>query len=276
MAKRIFEEALAAIELSRLPGVGAKVFRNLLEESGSPILALVKYKKESNISLLPQFSQKKSPTKRGIAFVKNFLEDGGKVLFYSGPGYPPLLAAISEPPPVLFLRGEIPSSPMAAVVGSRKASADAVGLAQEATRKLIGRGFAIVSGGALGIDTTAHETALSLGIPTLAVLGCGIDIPYPPQNRSLFDRITKNGGILSELLPDAPPRRGFFPTRNRILAGLAEIVVVVQAGEKSGALITANYAKRFNKKLYTFLPPERDVAWAGNFKLLESGVPLFS
>ncbi|HEY9069484.1 MAG TPA: DNA-processing protein DprA, partial [Candidatus Ozemobacteraceae bacterium] len=129
----------------------------------------------------------------------------------------------------------------------------------------------ILSGAAAGIDGAAHRAAFELGLQTSAVLACGIDIRYPACHADLIDRIAESGGLLTELLPGTPPRRGFFPTRNRLLAALADAVLVVQAAEGSGSLITAAWAHKLARPVYALVPPDDTPAWQGNRLLLAAG-----
>ena len=274
MRKRDLQLALAAIKLSRLPGVGARLFQNLVEAAKSPCEALENYLVQlpDHMSSLPEFSQKKASTERGIERAEDFLKTGGKATYRGHADYPVLLAEIPEPPPVLFIRGKIPQMPMIAVVGSRKADADGEKAAKIISGKLIEEGFCIISGGAHGIDTFAHKLSLAMNKPTVAVFGCGVDIPYPKANKSMFDKITARGALLSELLPGTPPQRSFFPTRNRIVAGLAKAVVIIQASSRSGALITARFARKFNRPVFAVVPTSASEAWDGNRFLIANSL----
>jgi DNA processing protein len=158
--------------------------------------------------------------------------------------YPALLAQIYDPPPVLWLRGSRRTfgPPAVAIVGSRAGSSYALAAAERLAGDLAARGVAIVSGLARGVDSAAHRGALAAGGPTLAVLGSGLDVIYPTEHVALAGRITEAGAVISELAPGTRPHRWFFPLRNRIISGLSRAVVVVEAGEKSGSLITARCA----------------------------------
>lgn len=167
-----------------------------------------------------------------------------------GPAYPPRLAAIVDPPFGLFLRGGggealagLSERPAVAIVGSRRATSHGVAFARELARQLAARGAVVVSGLARGIDTAAHEGALDAGGTTLAVLGCGVDVVYPRGNRTLVARMLESGSlVVAEYWPQTPPAPWRFPARNRIVCGLADAVVVVEAAARSGALITADFA----------------------------------
>jgi DNA processing protein len=158
--------------------------------------------------------------------------------------YPPALAAIVDPPPVFWIRGAIAAldMPAVAIVGSRAGSPYALAAAERLSADLAASGVAVVSGLARGVDSAAHRAALSGGGTTVAVLGSGADVVYPREHAALAAEIARSGAILSELVPGTPPHAAFFPQRNRIISGLSRAVVVVEAGEKSGSLITARCA----------------------------------
>lgn len=169
---------------------------------------------------------------------------GAWVLTLDDSDYPPLLRQIDDAPPVLYGRGDLrPEDQQAvAMVGTRRVSGYGKEMARQLAVGLAAQGITIISGLAHGIDTIAHQTALEQGGRTIAVLGCGIDIIYPPENRELAQQIIQQGAILSEFPPQTKPERGNFPFRNRVISGLSLGVVVVEAPEKSGALGTAHAA----------------------------------
>jgi DNA processing protein len=166
--------------------------------------------------------------------------------------FPTALRSIPSPPDFLWYSGRLPTEAeqLFAVVGARAATRAGCDRASEIARGLVQTGAAIVSGGAFGIDAAAHEGALAEHAPTFAVLGCGTDVVYPDRHRDLFNRIAATGGLLSEYPPGTPPRRGQFPARNRIIAGMAEAVIIVEAAFRSGALITAKLARTFGRPLF--------------------------
>jgi DNA processing protein len=151
---------------------------------------------------------------------------------------------IADPPPILWVNGEMAGleRPCVALVGSRSGSPYALIVAEQLAADLAGRGVTVVSGLARGVDSAAHRGAVAGGGGTVAVVGCGADVVYPAEHRMLAGDITRNGAIVSELLPGTRPRPEFFPRRNRIISGLTRAVVVIEAGEKSGSLITARCA----------------------------------
>jgi DNA processing protein len=164
---------------------------------------------------------------------------------HGDPRYPPLLRELWDPPALLFFRGVLPNPerPLAAVVGTRRPSGQALSQAYDIARDLARGGVSVVSGLALGIDALAHRGSVDGGGATAAVLGSGLDQVYPATNRPLARRILETGGVLlSEYPPGTEPFKGHFPARNRIIAGLARSVLIVEAPESSGALITAQFA----------------------------------
>jgi DNA processing protein len=158
--------------------------------------------------------------------------------------FPQSLRPVPMCPPGLFVRGRLPEhdAPAVAIVGTRKPTVTGASFARALARAVAILGVTVVSGMARGIDTAAHEGALGAGGLTVAVLGTGVDVVYPPENKSLMDRILQSGGIVSEQLCGTPVHPGAFPRRNRIISGMCDAVVVVEGGIKSGALITAKWA----------------------------------
>ncbi|MEM9156989.1 MAG: DNA-processing protein DprA [Cyanobacteria bacterium P01_F01_bin.33] len=190
--------------------------------------------------------------------------------------YPALLWEIPEPPPVLYARGQRLDfeTPAIAVVGTRTPTDYGRRWAKLLARALAEAGFAIVSGMALGIDGVAHAAALDARGRTLAVVGTGVDVVYPRQHRELCDRIQARGAILSEYAPGTPPAREHFPRRNRIIAGLCCATLVIEAPEKSGALITAYLANDYNRDVFA-LPGSLDTPQArGCLNLIQRGAGL--
>ncbi len=169
---------------------------------------------------------------------------GVSAVGWSDPAYPPALAAIPDPPFVLWIRGrlDVLARPAVALVGSRAASEHALAVARRLGADLAEAGLTIVSGLARGVDRAAHQGALEAEGTTVAVFGSGVDIVYPREHAGLAREIEPRGALLSELVPGTPPLAHFFPRRNRIISGLSRAVVVVEAGEKSGSLITARAA----------------------------------
>lgn len=169
-------------------------------------------------------------------------ERGWRWVAAADPEFPPLLAALVDPPLGLFVRGAVPDHPAVAVVGARLASAYGREVADHLGRELAAAGVCVVSGMARGVDAAAHRGALAAGGPSVAVWGAGPDRVYPPEHGPLAEEIAAAGCLITEYPPGAKPLPHHFPERNRIIAGMARIVVVVEADEKSGALSTARLA----------------------------------
>jgi DNA processing protein len=181
---------------------------------------------------------------RAAAAIRRAAVGGMRALTWSDPSYPAALAAIADPPFVLWTRGVVAvlERPAVAMVGSRAASPYGLAVAERLAADLVARGIVVVSGLARGVDSAAHRGALAGGGSTIAVLGSGADVIYPPEHASLARDIAATGLVMSELVPGTPPLKPFFPLRNRIISGLSRAVVVIEAGEKSGSLITARSA----------------------------------
>ena len=187
-------------------------------------------------------------------FAKRLAERSLRFLGRSEPGFPPMLRAIHDPPIGLFVRGnadmELLSRPAVGVVGARACSTYGGHVARSLGRELASAGLVVVSGLARGIDGAAHRGALEAGGVTVAVLGCGIDRDYPASHRELARGIVERGLIVSEYAPGVEPAPWRFPARNRIIAGLAAATVVVEARERSGALITADLALEEGREVF--------------------------
>lgn len=189
--------------------------------------------------------------------------------------YPALLAAIPSPPD-LWVRGtlERDDALAIAVVGTRRATVYGLEAAERLAFDLAAGGVTVVSGLARGIDTAAHRGALAAGGRTIAVLGCGVDVAYPPENRALADEIAGHGALMSQFAPGTPPCPGYFPARNRTIAGLALGVVVVEAGERSGALITAGLAGDLGREVFAVPGRITSDTSRGANRLIQDGAKL--
>jgi DNA processing protein len=177
---------------------------------------------------------------------------------------------------LLYVRGNLATEgKRVAIVGSRDSDELGLRMARALGEGLARAGVEVVSGGARGVDAAAHAGALWGGGSTVAVLGCGIDQAYPAENRDLFDRIAAgSGAVVSELVPGSPPARPNFPRRNRIIAGLSDATVVVRAGSRSGALVTARDAFAAGRKVFAVRGPAADALSEGTELLLREGVGL--
>ena len=188
--------------------------------------------------------------------------------------YPDLLQNIYNPPYIFYYRGVLPrTEKIIAMVGSREASHYGKSAARMIASDLAQHGVSIVSGAARGIDTAAHEGALAKG-STVAVLGCGLDIVYPPENRVLLENILERGAVISEYAPGTPPMPGNFPARNRIISGMAKGTVIVEAGVKSGALITAAFAAEEGRDVFAVPGNIFSYTCKGTNNLIKDGAQL--
>ena len=189
------------------------------------------------------------------------------------PGYPPLLAELHDPPSRLFVRGEAEalSRPGVAVVGARSCSAYGAQVARTLARELAAAGVVVVSGLARGVDGEAHRGAVEAGGRTVAVLGCGIDRDYPRSHAELARRVVASGAVVSEYPPGVEPAPWRFPARNRIIAGLSLATVVVEARERSGALITADFALELGREVFAVPGEITSGLSAGTNDLLRQG-----
>lgn len=193
------------------------------------------------------------------------------------PGYPRLLLETPDPPPVLYYQGKVQEhelnglAPMVAIVGTRSPSPYGRQWTRRLATALAEQGFVIVSGLAEGIDTEAHRSCLEAGGRTIAILGCGVNVVYPWSNRSLYQQLLQTGLALSEHPSGTQPDRTFFPRRNRIIAGLCRAILVMEAPEKSGGLITAYYANEYGRDVYVLPGRLGDHKSLGCLKLIEQG-----
>jgi DNA processing protein len=236
------------VALDLIPGIGHTRVVKLLEAFGSPegVLSAPKARiRETGVLSTAQVnSLARGPdpdaVKKAVASLKAC---GAHAVGITDPGYPGALKATGDPPFALYVRGSLDGiEPAVAIVGTRSPSAYGRETALGMARSLSAMGITVVSGLARGIDTAAHTGALEGDTNTVAVLGTGIDVPYPSENRALGDRIARRGAVVTEYPPGTPPDPGNFPRRNRIISGLSSGVVVVEAAMKSGALITARFA----------------------------------
>lgn len=238
-----------SIALTMLPDVGPVGSRKLISVFGTPekifrspvddIAAVggIGINRARNIKA---FSSWNVIEKRVEALVKR----GIKAVSLEEPSYPVLLRETDDAPVVIYLKGDmVPQDRYAiAVVGSRKPSSYGAAVAERISGDLASMGFTIVSGMARGIDSLSHRGALGVGGRTIAVLGSGLDVPYPPENKVLMERISESGCVISEFPAGTPPNRENFPRRNRVISGMSLGVLVIEATSDSGSLITAKYA----------------------------------
>jgi DNA processing protein len=275
-------EIEALLVLDALPGVGPAAFRSLVSAFGSAERALAQGSKAMG-RMVGSKAVRSLGDPRIRAAVREALEVARRldmrVVAAGDPEYPPRLLHLADPPPVLFLRGDVGllSRPGVAVVGSRKATTRARDVATRLGRAIAGTGTPVVSGLALGVDGAAHRGALEVHGPTVAVLGRGADRPYPRSHASLFRSVLSEGLVVSEFPPGTPPLPHHFPRRNRVLAALGFAVVVVEARARSGALITVEHALDLGLDVWAVPGPIDEPTCAGSNALLVDGAkPLVS
>ena len=202
---------------------------------------------------------------------------GGRLITWDAPDYPANLRPLPDAPPVLIARGQlVPEDKFSvAIVGSRGASEYGLSLANHFARELAAHGLTVISGGARGVDTAAHQGALEGGGRTVAFLGCGVDVPYPSDNRRLFDRIAQGGGaVVSEFPLGTRPEPWRFPARNRLISGCSLGVLVIESHAKSGSLITAREAGDQGREVFAVPGPIDTGRNAGCHKLIQDGAKL--
>ncbi len=269
-------EAFARIRLLRSPNIGPVSYRQLLARFGSAAEA---------IEALPDLGSRgktryrPAPTDRIEREIDGVRAAGARYLFHDQPDYPELLSRLDSAPPIITCRGrlDLASGPCIAMVGARSASAASVKLARTFARDLAQAGFTVVSGLARGIDGAAHDGALNaIGGGTIGVIASGIDIAYPPQHTDLQERIAEEGLLIAEQPPGTEPRGRHFPSRNRIIAGLASGTLVVEAAPKSGSLITARLAAEAGREVMAIPGSPLDTRSHGCNQLIRDGAVLIS
>jgi DNA processing protein len=239
------EEAFARIRLLRSPNVGPVSYRQLLRRFGDARAALDAL---PGLAARGGRAYRTAPQARIEEEIAGMRRAGARYLFHDSPEYPDLLAQAESAPPILSVRGDagLAWNPCVAIVGARNASAAAVKLARDFAAALAEAGLVIVSGLARGIDGAAHRGAMPA---TIGVIASGIDIAYPPQHADLQEEIAQAGLLVAEQPVGTEPRGSHFPSRNRIIAGLAAGTVVVEAAPRSGSLITARLAGEFGREV---------------------------
>lgn len=266
------DEAFARVRLLRSPNIGPVSFRQLLRRFGDARTAL---------GALPDLASRGGRAYRAApeavieAEIAELRRCGGRYLFHDMRDYPALLAEIESAPPILTVRGDagLLSRPAVALVGARNASAAAVKLAGQFASELAEAGYVIVSGLARGIDGAAHRGALSSGT-TIGVIASGIDVAYPPEHRELQEQVALQGLLIAEQPPGTEPLARHFPSRNRIIAGLAAGTVVVEAAPKSGSLITARLAGEYGREVMAIPGSPLDARSQGCNQLIRDGAVL--
>ena len=266
-------ERLARLRLIRTDGIGPITFRSLIARYGTGVAAL-----EAVPLLARRGGRKKPPRLASASDAEQEMEAADRLgaahIFLSEPSYPLLLTAIEDAPPVLITKGSLSlgAERIIGMVGARNASASGRRLAGQLARDLGAAGFVVASGLARGIDTAAHDGALNTG--TIAVIAGGIDNICPKENADLQEAVVTQGLLMTEAPPGAEPNARMFPRRNRIIAGLSLGVVVVEAAERSGSLITARMAGDYGREVFAVPGSPADPRAKGCNKLLREGATL--
>ena len=268
--------------LANIPGIGNRTIQQLLARAGSAgELYFFSEKQLRGLALLGDaeiaaiLESKRKNTEQ--EYMK-LCEQGISFLSLEDEAYPDKLRNIPDAPYGIYVKGKMPrkNQKTVAIVGARMCSEYGHAVAKKLGQQLAAHGVCVISGMARGIDSEGHWGAIEVGGMTCAVLGCGVDVCYPASGRKLYDKILEKGGILSEYPPGIQPHPGFFPARNRIISGLSDVVVVVEAKAKSGSLITADFALEQGKEIYAVPGRIYDALSAGCNTLIRQGAGIIS
>lgn len=271
----------ALLGLYSIPTIGPVRMRHLISVLGSPEKVLLAGIRElSAVEGIDRKTAERIKAGPDTAFVQQQLEEmeahGVGVLTYWDDAFPDRLKRIYDPPAFLFYKGqtETLNDKMFAVVGTRLPSSYGKMITEQLTAELVSNGFTIISGFARGVDTQAHKAALKNSGATVAVLGNGLDTIYPSENKKLFEQIIEHGLFLTEYPMGTKPDAGNFPKRNRIISGMSSGVLITEAGQKSGALLTAGYALEQNREVFAVPGGVFSGKSAGSNTLIKNGAKL--
>lgn len=267
-------EKLAALRLIRSENLGARTFFSLIKTFGSPVRALAKVEELSADGRLTR-DIKLCSEEVALEEIHKATAFGAEIICYTDANYPALLKEISSCPPVITIAGTgktLLANFKISLVGSRSPSINGGNFAHKIASELAEAGYTVVSGFARGIDTYAHMGSLERG--TIAVTACGIDQIYPPENKKLYQDILERGLILTEQPFGSLPKAVYFPQRNRIISGLSLATAVIEAGTKSGSLITANFALEQNREVFAVPGFPLDYRYSGTNHLIKQGASL--
>lgn len=269
------------LSLMSVPGVGPYRIRSLVGHFQSPKAVLeADYQDLSRVEGIDEKTARNIRQKVDRKFAEDQLsrveKHGAQLISFWDSKYPDVLKKIHDPPVLLYVKGSLDAreNHRLAIVGTRTPSSYGRQIAERLGMDLSRRAVTVVSGIARGIDTAAHRGALKGGGRTVAVLGCGLDVIYPPENGRLYEQVSENGALISEFPMTAEPAGVHFPRRNRIISGLSLGTVVVEAGEKSGALITAYMALEQGREVFAVPGDVRSVKSRGTHKLIKEGAKL--
>lgn len=269
------------VAFSHVKGLGAVRFRMLLTAfpslqeawEATPTRLVSAGIPSRLVSVIQQARKKIEP----IKITQEIYDKGIEVIRWDDDEYPSLLKTIATPPPILYIRGHLPleMEKSVAIVGTRRMTSYGSSTAADLAEYLADNGVVTVSGMARGIDTVIHHSTVRHNGKTVAVLGSGVDIIYPAENRILAERIMHDGALVSDYPPGTPPDRTNFPPRNRIISGMAAATIVIEAGEKSGALITAKFAAEQGREVFVIPGNVNTPQSIGTNRLIRDGaIPL--
>ena len=276
---RMEQEKLVRAALRTIKGVGSQHLRQLIAYFGSAVKAWEAPQSEflrmadqgSWIGEILKRRNNIDPQEVGASLGKQ----GIRIMTPDDPDYPALLAELADAPPLLYYRGQLRGqAEVLAVVGARQATAYGKAAARVLARDAAAKGIVIASGLARGIDTAAHQGTIEGGGVTWAFLGCGLDRVYPLENQRLANDIIDKGALVSEFTPGTPPLAGNFPARNRLISGCSRGVLVVEAAEKSGALITVDFALEQGREVFAVPGPIFSPMSKGTHNLLRQGAKI--
>jgi DNA processing protein len=269
------------IGLSSIPGIGRVTFRRLLALFGSPEEVL--FASPDALNKIGGLSDKITNAIRSFPWQEHATREIAKaaeanvaIITADSPAYPDRLRNTADAPVYLYVKGVLLSSDenAIAIVGTRKPTHYGMTVARRIAADLSSSGFTVISGMARGIDTEAHQGALAAQGRTIAVLGSGIDVPYPPENRGLMKAISRSGAVVTENPFGTQPESGYFPARNRIISGLARGTLIIEAADDSGSLITAKYALEQGRRLYAVPGNVGSLTSRGTNSLIKQGATL--
>lgn len=274
------QNLLPWLTLKSVPGIGNLLFKRLIQHFESPARVLAAApdaltRVEGINNRLAGAVTRFRPSDRIRRELELALEKGCRIIPFTDGGYPALLREIPDPPPFLYVRGSLPTTRCSiSIVGSRHATDYGIRMTRRLSQGFVALGWSVVSGMAVGIDTAAHEGALSGEGPTVAVLGSGLERIYPKENKQLARRISKTGAVVSELPMLADPDPHHFPARNRIISGMSLGTLVVEAAKRSGSLITARLAAEQNREVFAVPGSIQSFKSSGTHLLIKQGAKL--
>lgn len=284
MEKTSVEDLYCYLALNDVPGIGRVLYKRLIEAFASPeavfsaSLSALKDVEGINDKIIKELKDFRPDDKKIKDELHKIKDSGIRFITLNDNDYPQNLKSIYDPPPYLYVRGDFKNEDRlsVAIIGSRSATNYGRQITETISKELSSLGITIVSGMARGIDSFAHQSALDAGGRTIAALGCGIDIVYPPENKGLMMRIKDSGAVISEFPFGTPPEAVNFPQRNRLISGISLGTVVIEAADDSGSLITANYAVEQGRELFAVPGNVTSRMSKGSNSLIKKGAKLIN